>query len=164
MAQTINGLEFSWSEISLTIGDTVYDGFTEISYSDKLEPAFQYGAGSAYRPRSQTKGKYSCENVKAKMTQDQAADLRAALSAQSASGVSYGTVIIPVITVQFVIAAQPGVPNSVDRAHLHELLNCRYISTADSYSEGPDGLLEDVEFTCFGIRRNGLTLYEDPQS
>lgn len=164
MAQTINGLEFSWSEISLTIGDTVLDGFTEISYSDKLEPVFTRGAGAAARPRAQTKGTYVCENIKAKMFQDEADALRAALAAQSASSTSYGMVLIPVITVQFVLPALPGDPNSVDRAHLHELLNCRYISTADSYTQSADGLTEDVEFTCFGIRRNGLTLYEDPQS
>jgi len=160
-ALTINGNEFSWGEVTLAIGDLVITVFTEISYSDKLEPVFTYGAGSAYKPRSQTRGKYSCDNVKAKLVRDEAKLLRQTLASQSASGTSYGMVLIPVITVQFIIPAQPGDSASVDRAHTHELLKCRYIMVGDSSTESADGQTEDAEFSCFGIRRDGLTLYEE---
>lgn len=158
MGIEINGHDFSWASITIDILEKRFSGFTSIEYSDRIEAPWTYGEGGS--PRTDTRGKYFCDNVKLKGFKDEIAELRAALAAQSASGAAYGGVIIPVLVVQYVEDAVPGDPASVDRAHKHELQRCRYLVNANTASEGTDPLQEEIELSCKKIRRNGLYLWE----
>lgn len=154
----INGHEFSWASIGIDILEKRFTGFTAIEYADRIEAPWVYGDGG--EPRTDTRGKYICDNIKLTGFKDELAALRAALAAQSASGKAYGSVIIPVIVVQFVEDAVPGDPASVDRSHKVELIRCRWLVNSESASESTDPMTEPIELSCKKIKRNGLGLWE----
>lgn len=162
-AKEINGTEYSWGSIKITIAGQEFEAFTAIDYGDKLTPAKTYGAGSAYRPRGRTRGKYECDNSKLTGFKDELQALRSALAAQSATGTSYGSVVFDVV-IQFIEPAQAGDPTSVDKSNTVVLEKCKWIVDSSAHSESADGLTDSIELDTMGIRRNGLTLYEEAQA
>ena len=150
-AVRINGIAHSWGSTKLKIAGERYSGLSSISYSDKLETAFGYGMGKAHRPRSQSRGKYSAEQVVMKVQTSTAQAIRDAL-AERGDGTSYGTVLVPIV-LQYL---EPD-----DTPITVEFENCRLVEDGSSDEEGADVLTVELKWSTFAIRRNGKTLYEE---
>lgn len=159
-AVSINGTEYSWASITIEIAGEEFNAFTAIDYGDKLTITKSYGAGSAYRPRGRTRGKYEPDPVKLTGFKPELQALRQKLASQSASGLSYGSVEFNIV-VQFIEPAQAGDPASVDQAHTVVLERCKWTTDASSHSESPDPLQDTIELDTMGVKRGGLTLYEE---
>jgi hypothetical protein len=147
----INGIAHSWGSVKFKIAGERYYGISSISYSDKLETTFGYGMGKSHKPRAQSRGKYSAEQVVIKAQSSTAQAIRDAL-AQRGGGDSYGTVVVQ-MTLQYV--EQNDTPITVD------FEDCRLVEVGSSNEEGADVLTEELKFSTFGIRRNGKTLYDE---
>lgn len=145
----INGIAHSWGSCKLKIAGERVRGILSISYSDKLETAFGYGMGRDHKPRSQSRGKYSAEPISMKATKSTAQEIREMLARRS-DGTSYGTVMVPIV-LQYL---EPD-----DKPITVEFEDCRLVENSASDEEGPDELTEELKWTTFGIRRNGLALY-----
>ena len=156
MADTkqINGFAHSWGSIIAKAGGEEFYGFTAVSFADKIEETIIYGLGKAQGPRGRTRGKYSTEESKIKGPISTIAALRKALAALADDAKSYGTVEFP-MTIQMVEADETPI--------IVELERCRLLSTTGSFSEGPDGLEEEVAIKPLFVTRDGLTLYDSSQ-
>ncbi len=146
----INGIAHSWGSVKLKIAGERYSGVSSISYSDKLETAFGYGMGKAHKPRAQSRGKYSAEQIVMKVQTSTAQAIRDAL-ADRGDGTSYGTVVVPIV-LQYL---EPD-----DTAITVEFEDCRLVEDGSSDEEGADVLSVELKWSTFGIVRNGLTLYQ----
>lgn len=147
----INGIAHSWGSVKLKIAGERYSGISSISYSDKLETSFGYGMGKAQRPRAQSRGKYSAEQVVMKALASTAQALRDML-ADRGDGVAYGTVTVPIV-LQYL---EPD-----DTPITVEFEDCRLVEDGSSDEEGGDVLTAELKWTTFGIIRNGKTLYQE---
>ena len=76
----INGIAHSWGSTKLKIDGERYSGITSISYSDKLETSFGYGMGKSHKPRAQSRGKYSAEQIVMKVQTSTAQAIRDTLA------------------------------------------------------------------------------------
>ena len=150
----INGIAHSWGSCKLKIAGERVAGVLSISYSDKLETAFGYGMTRAHGPRSQSRGKYSAEPISMKVTKSTAQEIREML-ARRGDGISYGIVMVPIV-LQYL---EPD-----DKPITVEFEDCRLVENSASDEEGFDELSEELKWTTFGIRRNGLALYEGSNS
>jgi hypothetical protein len=147
----INGIAHSWGSTKLKIAGERYSGVTSISYSDKLETAFGYGMGKSHAPRSQSRGKYSAEQIVMKFQTSSAQDVRN-MMANRGNGTAYGIAQVPIV-LQYL---EPG-----DTPVTVEFERCRLVEDGSSDEEGSDVLTVELKWTTFGIRRNGKTLYEE---
>ena len=147
----INGIAHSWGSTKLKIAGERYSGIMSISYSDKLETAFGYGMGKSHKPRSQSRGKYSAEQVVMKVQTSTAQAIREMLAARG-DGISYGTVTVPIV-LQYL---EPD-----DTPITVEFEDCRLVEDGSSDEEGADVLSVEIKWTTFGILRNGLSLYQE---
>lgn len=147
----INGIAHSWGSSKLKIDGERYSGVTSISYSDKLETAFGYGMAKSHKPRSQSRGKYSAEQVVMKVQTSTAQAIRDML-AERGDGVSYGVVTVPIV-LQYL---EPD-----DEAITVEFEDCRLVEDGSSDEEGSDVLSVEIKWSTFGIIRNGKTLYQE---
>jgi len=147
----INGIAHSWGSTKLKIAGERYSGIMSISYSDKLETAFGYGMGKSQKPRSQSRGKYSAEQVTMKVQTSTAQAIRDQLAARG-GGLSYGTVLVPIVLQYLELDDSPITV---------EFEDCRLVEDGSSDEEGGDVLTVEIKFSTFGIRRNGKTLYSE---
>jgi len=147
----INGIAHSWGSTKLKIDGERYSGVMSISYSDKLETAFGYGMGKAQRPRAQSRGKYSAEQVVMKVQTSTAQAIRDML-ADRGDGTSYGVVTVPIV-LQYL---EPD-----DEPITVEFEECRLVEDGSSDEEGGDVLTVELKWSTFGIIRNGKTLYQE---
>ncbi len=147
----INGIAHSWGSTKLKIDGERYSGVMSISYSDKLETAFGYGMGQAHRPRAQSRGKYSAEQVVMKVQTSTAQAIRDML-ADRGDGTSYGVVTVPIV-LQYL---EPD-----DEPITVEFEECRLVEDGSSDEEGGDVLTVEIKWSTFGIIRNGKTLYQE---
>jgi hypothetical protein len=147
----INGIAHSWGSVKLKIAGERYSGISSISYSDKLETAFGYGMGKAHKPRAQSRGKYSAEQVVMKVQTSTAQSIRDML-AQRGDGTSYGVVSVPIV-LQYL---EPD-----DTAITVEFEDCRLVEDGSSDEEGADVLSVELKWSTFGIKRNDKTLYQE---
>jgi len=147
----INGIAHSWGSTKLKIDGERYTGISSISYSDKLETAFGYGMGKSHKPRSQSRGKYSAEQIVMKVQTSTAQSIRDKLS-EKGGGSSYGVVNVPIV-LQYL---EPD-----DTPITVEFEECRLVEDGTSDEEGSDVLTVEIKWSTFGIRRNGKTLYQE---
>ena len=147
----INGIAHSWGSVKLKVDGERFSGVSSISYSDKLETAFGYGMGKSHKPRAQSRGKYSAEQVVMKVQTSTAQAIRDKLTDRSGTD-AYGTVVVPIV-LQYL---EPD-----DTAMTVEFEDCRLVEVGASNEEGADVLTEELKWSTFGIRRNGKTLYEE---
>jgi hypothetical protein len=145
----INGIAHSWGSTKLKIAGERYSGVMSISYSDKLETAFGYGMGREHKPRAQSRGKYSAEQIVMKVHTSTAQSIRNML-ANRGNGASYGMVNVPIV-LQYL---EPD-----EGANTVEFEDCRLVEDGSSDEEGSDLLSVELKWSTFGIMRNGLTLY-----
>jgi len=147
----INGIAHSWGSTKLKIDGERYTGISSISYSDKLETAFGYGMGKSHKPRAQSRGKYSAEQVVMKCQTSTAQSIRDTLASKG-DGSSYGVVNVPIV-LQYL---EPD-----DTPITVEFEDCRLVEDGSSDEEGSDVLTVEIKWSTFGIRRNGKTLYQE---
>lgn len=147
----INGIAHSWGSTKLKIDGERYTGISSISYSDKLETAFGYGMGKSHKPRSQSRGKYSAEQIVMKVQTSTAQAIRETL-AEKGDGISYGVVNVPIV-LQYL---EPD-----DTPITVEFEDCRLVEDGSADEEGSDVLTVEIKWSTFGIRRNGKTLYQE---
>jgi hypothetical protein len=145
-----NGIAHSWGSVKLKIAGERFSGISSISYSDKLETAFGYGMGKAHKPRAQSRGKYSAEQVVIKAHTSTAQAIRDML-AERGDGTSYGTVTVPMV-LQYL--------ETDDTPITVEFEDCRLVEDGSSDEEGADVLSVELKWSTFGIVRNGKTLYQ----
>lgn len=152
--QRVNGNLISWGSCTFKLGGEVFTSVAEIAYNDKIETAQGYGMAPHQGPRGRTRGKYSCDPTKVKMFLDGVRDLRVKLMLLASDQRSYGTVVFDG-EVQF---AEPGMD-----AHVHQLFGLRWTNEAETVSEGPDGIMAEIELNTMYIIRDGGTIFDSSQ-
>ena len=148
----INGNAMSWASLKVKIAGQLILGYTGLNYGDKRDQALLYGAGRAQTPRGKTSGVYTPDPCKITGYVSTIAEMRRMLAELSESGASYGGV-------EFQVVAQ-FIENGSEEAQTVEINGCTWASSSASFTQGTEGLQEDVEFLPMEIWRNGLALFE----
>ncbi len=165
VGQLINGRRYDSSSVEITILPTgpangavgkvagiaagalgvgsIFQGITEISYSDKLEPGEHRAIGTP-KLLGMTRGVYSTE-ASMTMYKEDAAGLIEALSALG----GYGEVAFQIT----VVTAEAGASPITDT-----LEGVRITSIEDSVSQGGDPLTVAFELKPLNIKRNGKSM------
>jgi hypothetical protein len=149
----INGAALGWGSIVTEIDDDLYEGYTDISFTDKLTVEKLFGQNRGQRPLGRTRGKYDVDDTKVTMYAASARKLRQKLASKSESGKSYGTE-------EFTISVQ-GTEKDSDQVIDVMLVGCRVVGVGDSWSEGEGALKEEMTISVMSIIRDGLALYEE---
>ena len=149
-----NGKQYGWGSVILVLasGQIEVEGWTEVTWGHKRTRTKGYGQGRHHAPQVRTSGKYEVDNVKIKFRKDHADALRLGLAAMS-SGVSYGNVVFPIM-IQLV---EDDVVSSI------EFRDATVAVEGGTMTEGPDGIMEEIEFDIMRALLNGLTLYDSDQ-
>lgn len=147
----VNGNAFSFGSIYLRIGGQEFVGFNEITYGDKRTRVKGYGMGRHQAPRLRSRGKYEPDPVKLKGPKGSAQLLREFLAQFSLNGLSYGDIEFGVF-VQYVESDEQPITVEIQR--------CVWQSNNETAAEGSDPLVDEVEFDCMKILRNGTTLFD----
>jgi hypothetical protein len=150
-AQRVNGYEVSWGDIYVKVGEERFYGIAEIAYGDKRARSKSYGMGRSHAPRGRTAGKYEVDPCTMKMLKKTSKELRTYLASKAADGKSYGSVSFQIV-VQYADANE-----EVQTDTLHD---CVIDGDANSHSEGPDPLYDNISVDVMRIDRGDLTLYD----
>lgn len=142
---TIRGQRYSFCSIELAIvtetgGSQVYADITDLSYSDSIERAFQYGTNPA--PLGRTRGVYNPGDASLTMA------LQAAYALIGQLGNGYMEKDINIVAKY----ADEGLPLIVDT-----LQKCRMGGLENTFSQGPDALMVTIPLQPFNVLRNGFT-------
>lgn len=130
MNPLVNGVAYSWSQITINILGRPVVGVTSISYTDTQEMENNYGAGN--RPISRGYGRITTEaSITLDMTEIEA------LQEISPNG------RIQEIPEFDVIVSY--VPNGQSRTVTHTLRNCRFMSNGREVEEGAMNITQDLE-------------------
>ena len=147
----VNGNAYSFSSAILKINGVRYFGWSSITYGHKLEVGKGWGNNRLNGPRSRTGGKYTPDNVKMAWEKASAAQLRKDISALALDGISYGTVVIPSMTLQLL---EPGTG-----AHIVTFLKPRLLVETGGIDGGTvDPAKEELEFDVMGLLIDGKSL------
>jgi hypothetical protein len=153
----VNGNAYSWGSVRFKLGGERYFQISEVTFADKRERALFWGMGTHQAPTARSRGKYTPEPVKLKCLKETGANIRAAISAlNDVGGKSYGNNVFGVI-LQYGETQIGGIMKHTDV----EFLECVYVGTSSTESEGPDPLQEEIELQPMRILRDGLPLYDD---
>lgn len=150
----IRGNVLSWGSIIVKVDGERFSGFTSLSYGDKRERTYQWGMGKHQAPRGRSRGKYTPEPVKLGGPKSTIADLRAALMARAADGISYGDVEFQIVA-QYVESDETPVTVELER--------CVIVGNTSQEEESADPLKEEIEISCMKVIRNGGTLYDSSE-
>jgi hypothetical protein len=150
-----NNKQYSWGSVVLVFdaGRLEIEGYAEVTWSHKRTRTKGYGQGRHHAPQVRTSGKYEIDNVKFSFRVDHADAVREHLKAQAPDRRSYGNVAVPIM-VQLVE------PEAVSTLEFRE---ATLASEGGSLKEGPEGLMEDLEFDVMGALVNGGTLYDSSE-
>ena len=143
----INGLSYDYSSITITIDGIPYQGVTEISYSDTMEPGVLRGTSALMRGR--TRGMYEAECSFTIALQD-FIPIRETLASKSAAANGGGGFMEQtfLITVAYREATTPLITDTIE--------GCRIKHQENSHSAGnSDGLVTKVDLSIFRIGWNG---------
>lgn len=147
---TVNGIDVSFGSMIFKIGGERFFGQTSVSYGHKLETAKGYSMKRSQAPDRRSRGKYTVEPLKVKFYKSTAQAIRRKLAALSSNGVSYGEPEFSA-TLQYV-------EQSSQQSHMVEFFRLRYVGETESDEEGPDLLMEEIEFDPMLIKKDGLLL------
>lgn len=150
----VNYNSYSWGSIIFKLNNERYYGFTEITFGDKRERQHGYGMGKHHAPIRRSRGKYTVEPVKVKGYTSSMQELRKALAALASDGKSYGDVEFQGL-VTYIEQDEGDMSVELDRLV--------WASNTATNSEAPDNLMEEAEFNCMLIRRNGLLLFDSSE-
>ena len=147
-----NGVLVSWSHGRLTLDGDLFKGFTSLTYSDKLERSYGYGATPSHGPIGVTEGKYTPEQVKLKGMALSVSGLRDWIAARSPDGVSLNKAVPWNLVYQW----DMGVGSPMQKV---EITQCRIVENSATAEESPDPMFDEIAFMPMRIIRNGHTLY-----
>ena len=148
----INGKLVSWSHVRLTFAGDLFTGFTSISWDQKRERVFGYGATKAHGPIGVSEGKYTPGAVKIKGHVHAIAQLRKWWADRAEDGKSYGDTAPLLGQLQWDLGT--GAEEQVV-----EFRNLTWREESNSAEENPDPEMEEITLQPEFILRNGLTLY-----
>jgi hypothetical protein len=151
----VNGLVFGWESIVFRIDDLTWTGITGIDYGDKVEKAYQYGAGKHHAPIGITRGKYDPGTVVITARKATARDIKARIASRAGTG---GMSNVPVPMYLSFEEPTDGTPIVVEIAQMF------LTEHASSHSEGTDPLDEKLTFMPMGLKHNGATLYDSSEA
>ena len=137
----INGNAYDFSSITITIANIPYQGVTEISYNESLEPGELRGTGAYMRAR--TRGEYKAESSFS-MGKADFEPLLQALRKTPTGGYAEKPFLITVVY------AEAGSPTITDMIE-----GCRITKIEDSHGGKSDALVVKVDLNVFRICRNG---------
>lgn len=151
-AVLLNGVAYGYPSLRFTVlnDDLYFKGSSELSFSEKRTRGKQWGALRSARPLSRTSGKYEPGDVKWKLPVKFVNQLKAKLATYAADGKSYGNVEFNGL-LQFVEPTDE-TPHSV------EFDSMAISEITSNFSEGPDGLMQEVVFDVMFLLSDGLSL------
>jgi len=149
----LNDTPFSATSCSWNIALAPFVGITALSYSEKRERKFVHASRKDGTPLGITNGKYSVDGLSMTMLRSSFQRLIEILTVQGFG--SYGDARFPIIaTYSEPLALLAGVPPITVA-----VAGARITGVKDSYAEGIDELVTEVEMTALAITRNGLRLW-----
>lgn len=138
----INGKVYDYSSISIVVNKIPFQGITEISYSDTLEPGILRGTTAFMRGR--TRGMYEAE-ASFTIALEDFEPIKEALSALGLGGFMEAEFLIGVTYSE---KTSPTINDTIE--------GCRIKHTERSHSAGnSDGLLVKCDLSVFRIGHNG---------
>lgn len=149
----LNGSPYSAASCSWNIALAPYVGITALNYEDKRERKLVYASRKAGTPLGMTAGKYSVGAVSITMLRSSFDILSTGLTILGLG--SFGDAVFPIVATYSEPAAQlQGVAPIVVMID-----GCRITGVKESFAEGFDELLTDVEIMAMSITRNGKRLW-----
>lgn len=149
----LNGTPFSATSCSWNIATAPYVGVLALAYEEKRERKIVYGSRKDGTPLGMTGGKYGVGSVSITFLRSSFQRLIEQLSVLGLG--SYGDAIFPILATyaepQASLAGVPPIVIAID--------GCRITGAKDSFQEGIDELVTEVEIMAMSITRNGLRLW-----
>lgn len=148
IGRKINGKVYDYSSITMTINGQPYQGVTEISYSDTLEPGVLRGTTALMRGR--TRGMYEAEGSFTIYKED-FEPVKQALIALGLGGFGEAEFLI---TVSYAEVGSALITDTIE--------GCRIKHQENSHSAGnSDALTTKVDLSVFRIGWNGVYAVQD---
>lgn len=149
----LNDTPFSATSCSWNIALAPFVGITSLSYSEKRERKLVHASRKDGTPLGMTNGKYSVDSVSITMLRSSAQRLFEILTPLGLG--SYGDARFPIVaTYSEPIAILSGVlPVTI------AIQGCRITGVKDSYQEGIDELVTEIDIMALALTRNGLRLW-----
>ncbi len=149
----LNDVVYSATSCSWLIAGAPFVGITALSYSEKRERKLVHASRKDGTPLGMTGGKYSVDSISMTMLRSSFQRLVEILTPLGLG--SYGDAKFPIIaTYSEPFATIQGVPPVVVAID-----SCRITGVKDSYQEGVDELVTEVEMMALAVTRNGLRLW-----
>ena len=149
----LNDVPYSATSCSWFIAGAPFIGITALSYSEKRERKLVHASRKDGTPLGITSGKYSVDALSMTMLRSSFQRLIELLTPLGLG--SYGDARFPLIaTYSEPLATAAGVlPVTID------IQGCRITGVKDSYQEGIDELVTEVDMMALALTRNGLRLW-----
>lgn len=148
VGRVINGNVYDYSSCTITINGIPYQGVTEISYSDSLEPGELRGTGAYMRGR--TRGEYKAEGSFT-MGKKDFEPVKLALKRSLSGGFAETAFLITVVYQE-----------TGDSDVITDLIEgCRIIKQENSHGGNSDALVTKIDLSVYRIRWNGLYAVAD---
>lgn len=149
----LNDVPFSATSCSWNIAGAPFIGITALAYSEKRERKLVHASRKDGTPLGMTSGKYSVDSVSMTMLRSSFQRLVELLTVLGIG--SYGDARFPIVaTYSEPLASLAGVPPITVL-----ISGCRVTGVKDSYSEGIDEAVTEVEMMALTLRRNGSQLW-----
>lgn len=149
----LNGTPFSATSCSWSIALAPFIGITALNYEQKRERKLVHASRRDGTPLGMTSGKYSVGSLGITMLRSSYQRLIEILTPLGLG--SYGDASFPILATysepQAILAGV--LPVTID------IEGCRIVGEKDSYQEGVDELVTEVELMAMSIKRNGLRLW-----
>lgn len=149
----LNDVPYSATSCSWTIAGAPFIGITALSYSEKRERKLVFASRRDGTPLGITSGKYSVDALSITMLRSSFQRLVEVLTLVGLG--SYGDARFPIVaTYSEPLASLVGV------IPITALISgCRVTGVKDSYSEGTDEAVTEVEMMAMSLTRNGTRLW-----
>lgn len=149
----LNSTPFSATSCGWLIAGAPFVGITALSYGQKRERKKVWGSRRDGTALGMTSGKYDVDNPSITMLRSSYQRLIELLTLPGLG--SYGDAIFPIVaTYSEPQASLAGVPPIVVLIE-----GCRIVSEKDSYAEGIDEQVTELELAAMSVTRNGLRLW-----
>lgn len=147
----VNGNLLSRASCTLKMNGEPFYAWQTIEFGDKRERAYGYGANRSYKPLGKTKGKYTPDPLVIGFLEHASKAVLDSLGKLASDGKSVGE---PSVLWTLSID-EPGVASV-----LNEIEGCTLAELSASVEETAEGIVEKLTFMPMGVKRNGLSLYD----
>jgi hypothetical protein len=149
-----DGSAYSKASIRFIFVDEVVEFTGEYSFSQKLERGLGYGTNKSFGPMKRTPGKYVPGGLKTKGFWGGVQKMREKCAALAVDGVSYGTVVFPVM-IQAIDANESPIDLGFEGVAWDE--------ENSTIPDSADPLQDELAFAFMRMNHNGLTLYDSSE-